>query len=48
MNIHNLLQAKEARRLPYLGAELEEALGIRVRVDQEAIEMLGPDKERQA
>jgi hypothetical protein len=48
MNIHNLLQAKDVRRLPYLGAELEEALGIRVRVDQEAIEMLGPDKERQA
>jgi hypothetical protein len=48
MNIHNLLQAKDERRLPYLGAELEDALGIRVRVDQEAIEMLGPDKERPA
>jgi hypothetical protein len=48
MNIHNLVQAKDARRLPYLGAELEEALGIRVRVDQDVIEILEPDMERPA
>jgi hypothetical protein len=44
MDIHNRLQAKEARRLPYLGDELEEALGIRVRVSQHAIETIAPDK----
>jgi hypothetical protein len=43
MNIHNLLQAKDARRLPYLGDELEEALGIRVQVSQHAIELIEPD-----
>jgi hypothetical protein len=43
MDIHNRLQGKDARRLPYLGDELEEALGIRVRVSQDAIELIAPD-----
>jgi hypothetical protein len=45
MDIHNLLQASDARRLPYLGDELAEALGIRVSVNQDRIEVSEQDKE---
>jgi hypothetical protein len=39
MDIHNLLQAREERRLPYLEDELEEAIGIRIRVSQDRIDI---------
>jgi hypothetical protein len=42
MDIHNLLQAQEDRRLPYLEDELEEALGIRIRVSQDGIDITEP------
>jgi hypothetical protein len=48
MDIHNLLQAAEVRRLPYLEDELEEALGIRIRINQDRIEVAGPGKEMPA
>jgi len=44
MNIHNLLQAKDPKRLPYLWDELEVALGIRVNAFEDRIEMLETDR----
>jgi hypothetical protein len=39
MDIHNLLQAQKDRRLPWLEDELEEALGLRIRVGQGGIDI---------
>jgi hypothetical protein len=44
LNIHNLLQAKDPTRLPYLWNELEAALGIRVNAFEDRIEMLQTDR----
>jgi hypothetical protein len=39
IDIHNLLQGKEGRKLPYLDDELEEAIGMRILIDQERIQI---------
>jgi hypothetical protein len=39
LDIHNLLQAVQARRLPHLDDELEEILGIRIVVDPDMIQI---------
>jgi hypothetical protein len=44
MDVHNLLQGSESRRLPYLLDELEAALGIRFEIDTRRVEVA----ERQA
>jgi hypothetical protein len=39
LDIHNLLQERGERRLPYLGDELAAAFGIRVRASEDALEL---------
>ena len=39
IDIHNLLQARETRKIPYLLDELEEVFGIRIAITQEGIEI---------
>jgi hypothetical protein len=43
LNIHNLLQAKDPARLPYLWDELEAAIGIRMNAAEDKIEMVETD-----
>jgi hypothetical protein len=40
LNIHNLLQPRDPKRLPYLWDELEAALGIRLEAAEDGIELL--------
>jgi hypothetical protein len=44
LNIHNLLQQKDPKRLPYLWDELEAALGIRLEASEDGIEMIETDR----
>jgi len=39
IDIHNLLQARETRKIPYLPDELEDVFGIRIAITQEGIEI---------
>jgi hypothetical protein len=44
LNIHNLLQPADSRRLPYLWDELEAALGIRLDAGEDGIELIETDR----